>query len=404
MSILLPLPSSGTTYLETLREQTPILPNEEIRAAWVVRFALTSKDEIDRAIDYAVRARFQLLFVQVRARGDAYYRSSLEPEAPDLQKPVAIFDPFSYFLKRAHEADIAIHAWVNVCYVWSNPERRPPPEHLIERHPDWLMADAEGTRMDAVSVDEWKRRGLEGYYVSPGNAAVRQHTVDVIKDIATRYPIDGVHLDYIRYPGLGFDFSENQRAEFELRYGIDPLAAQRDPDTVSSLLGDGAFDMIDSLRIEWRIEQVDSLVHSISQAIGELPLSAAVVPDYNRARFEKGQDWVRWVVRGDVDFVVPMAYTYEPADLNDLVKLIKRTIGSERFLVGLPVYDGRSQYLGYSVSLLRQQDILGYSLFSYNALAEDQFTLEFLERVFLKGFEPVDESEPPTDEGSGSER
>jgi hypothetical protein len=45
----MPLPSSGITYLETLREQTAILTNQELRAAWVVRYTLTSQDEIDRA-------------------------------------------------------------------------------------------------------------------------------------------------------------------------------------------------------------------------------------------------------------------------------------------------------------------------------------------------------------------
>jgi hypothetical protein len=98
------------------------------------------------------------------------------------------------------------------------------------------------------------------------------------------------------------------------------------------------------------------------------------------------------VRRGVVDFVVPMAYTYEPAELTEQVEIIKRTIGVGRFLVGLPVFDGRERYLGYSVSLLRQQKVLGYALFSYNALAEQQFTLEFLARVFFEGLEPTEDT------------
>jgi uncharacterized lipoprotein YddW (UPF0748 family) len=389
---MVPLSGSGTTYLETLREQTPILPNEEIRAAWVVRHALASQDEIDRTIDYAVRARFQLLFVQVRGRGDAYYRSSLEPAAAELERPIDEFDPLAYFLTRAHRAGIAVHAWVNVCYVWSDPERRPPSDHIVTAHPEWLMADADGTRMDEVPVDEWKRRGLEGYFVSPGNPDVRRHTVAVIEEIATRYPVDGIHLDYIRYPGLAFDFSRGSRAEFELRFGIDPFQLQQDPDALEVLLGEDVFDLVDSLRVHWQIEQVDSLVGMVKDVVGDLPLSAAVVPDHGQASLEKGQDWVGWITRGHVDFVVPMAYAYDPSEVTELVRLIKRTIGADRFLIGLPVFDGRSNYLGYSVSLLRQQDILGYALFSYNALAEEPFTLEFLERVFLQAFEPADSS------------
>ena len=395
---LLPLPSSGSTYLETLRAESPIPPNQEIRAAWVVRFALVNKTEIDRAIDYAVRAHFQLLFVQVRGRGDAFYKSSLEPTALELEQPVEEFDPLAYLLQRAHEEGIAVHAWGNVCYVWSDGDVAPPPGHMVREHPDWLMADAEGKRMDALSVDEWKRRGLEGYYVSPGNPEVRKHTVAVIKEIATHYPIDGVHLDYIRYPGLGFDFSETDRSRFELRYGVDPLALQKHPDEASSMLGDDVFGLVDSLLTEWRVAQVDTLVEMIKDAVGDLPLSAAVIPDFTRARLEKGQDWVDWVIHGDVEFVVPMVYAYEPAELSKQIELIKRMIGTGRFLVGLPVYEGRDRYLGYSVSLLRQQKVLGYSLFSYNALAEQQFTLEFLERVFLQPFQPGQDAAEREDE------
>lgn len=391
-TLCLPLPSVGSTYLETLRATSPIQPNEEIRAAWVVRFALVSREDIDQAIDYAVRARFQLLFVQVRGRGDAFYRSTLEPAALELAQPTDVFDPLEYLLQRAHREGIAVHAWVNVCYVWSNPDANPPPGHIVRTHPEWLMADAEGTRMDELGVDEWRRRGLEGYYVSPGNPAVRRHTVEVIKEIVTRYPVDGVHLDYIRYPGLGFEFSETDRARFELRYGVDPLALQKQPDEMSALLGDDVFGLVDSLLGDWRVAQIDTLVNMIKEAVGDLPLSAAVAPDIGRARLDKGQDWVSWVTRGAVDFVVPMAYTYEPAELSQQVELIKRMIGAEHFLVGLPVFDGREQYLGYSVSLLRQQQVLGYALFSYNALAEQQFTLEFLSRVFLEGFEPSGET------------
>ncbi|MDH3217362.1 MAG: family 10 glycosylhydrolase [Candidatus Krumholzibacteria bacterium] len=392
----MPRSSSGKTYLDAFREQTHIVPKEELRAVWVVRHALISQDQIDRAIDYAVRARFHLIFAQVRGRGDAYYRSDIEPAASDLERAVESFDPLAYLLKRAHQAGIAVHAWINVCYVWSDPERSPPANHIVQLHPDWLMADSDGTRMDEMPVESWKQRGLEGYYVSPGNPAMRKHTVEVIEDIVTRYPVDGVHLDYIRYPGLDFDFSESQRTAFALRYGLDPMLVQTNPERVATLLGEDGPFLVDSLGVQWRIDQVGTLVRMVRNAIGELPLSAAVIPNFDRAKMEKGQDWVDWVANGDVDFVVPMAYSYEPADLTRSVQMIKRAIGSERFLIGLPVFDGRSQYLGYSVSLLRQEGILGYSLFSYNVLVEERFSLEFLERVFIEVFQPKPESDEET--------
>ncbi|UCG52229.1 MAG: family 10 glycosylhydrolase [Candidatus Latescibacterota bacterium] len=392
--------------MERFRSHTTVLPKDELRAAWVVRYALTSQDEIDRAVDYAIRARFHLLFVQVRGRGDAYYVSDLEPAAGDVERPVDEFDPLEYFLARAHEAGIAVHVWINVYYVWSDHQNSPPPDHIVRRHPEWLVSNQDGVRMDKLPVSVWQGRGIEGYFVSPSNREVRRHIVEVIQDITSRYPIDGVHLDYVRYPGIDFDFGPTERTAFALRFGVDPLHLRDDVEEkesfsgVPDVVGTEIEALLDSTYTEWRVSQVDSLVRLVRTAIGKLPLSAAVVPEIGTARVAKGQGWPRWVQERIVDFIVPMAYNYEPAELVRLVRTIRRTVGAEHLLVGLPVFDGRSRYLGYSVSLLRQEGVLGYSLFSYNELEKEPFSVRFLERVFLG--EPVesDESEesPESDE------
>jgi uncharacterized lipoprotein YddW (UPF0748 family) len=183
--------------------------------------------------------------------------------------------------------------------------------------------------------------------------------------------------------------SEIQRTNFALLYGVDPVTfldgdngGNIDPVDEWVRAPDLA-PFLDSLYTEWRSAQIDSLIFSVRTAIGDLPLSAAVVPDAQRARVDKGQNWVGWVNDGVMDFVVPMAYSYEPGDLIPLVRRINRMIGADRYLVGLPVYGGRERYLGYSVSLLRQERVLGYSLFSYNELEKEPFSVRFLERVFF---------------------
>ncbi len=222
VGVLIHGPAFAETYLESFLRSTSITPNREIRAAWVVRNSLDSKSDVDRAVDYAIRARFQLLFVQVRGRADAYYRSSLEPEGLSLKQPVAQFDPLDYFLTRCREAGISVHAWVNVFLVWSDGRRAPPAGHIAAEHPEWLVTNVSGVRMDERPLDEWLAEGQTGYFVSPSRADVREHTTRVIQEIASRYRLDGVHLDYIRYPGPQFDFGPAERTAFTLRYGIDP--------------------------------------------------------------------------------------------------------------------------------------------------------------------------------------
>ncbi|UCH85586.1 MAG: family 10 glycosylhydrolase, partial [Candidatus Latescibacterota bacterium] len=207
---------------------------------------------------------------------------------------------------------------------------------------------------------------------------------EVVRDITSRYAVDGIHLDYVRYPGVDFDYSKAQRTAFALRYGVDPLWSDRvDINAEEDILGAGAASLIDSLYTHWRVAQVDSLVEAVRAVTNGIALSAAVIPESETARIGKGQDWVGWVHRRMVDFVVPMAYTYEPDELATLVTTIRRTVGAGYFLMGLPVFDGRERYLGYSVSLLRREDILGYALFSYNELEKEPFSIQFLERVFL---------------------
>jgi uncharacterized lipoprotein YddW (UPF0748 family) len=412
IGVLIHAPAFAETYLESFLRTTTIAPGREIRAAWVVRNSLDSKADADRAVDYAIQARFQLLFVQVRGRADAYYRSSLEPEGLSLDQPVAQFDPLDYFLKRCREAGISVHAWVNVFLVWSDGSRAPPVGHIVAEHPEWLVTSVSGARMDQRPLGEWLAEGQTGYFVSPARADVREHTTRVIQEIATRYAVDGIHLDYIRYPGPQFDFGAAERTAFALRYGIDPLwfsgPGRWDSENPNRWLLEetGVPETLDSLRVEWRAAQVESLIVNVRRAIPGVPLSAAVMPEPDRARADEGQDWIGWVQKGLVDFVVPMAYTQEPGALDRLIERVRRMIGVERLLVGLPVFDGRERYLGYSVSLLRRQGVMGYSLFSANELEKEAFSVPFLERVFLdtSAEEPAGDASAPDDSTSENPR
>ncbi len=374
---------SGVPYLARFLKNTGVYPRDEIRALWVVRDALTSKDRIDRLIDFAVRGRFHLLFAQVRGRGDAYYRSRFEPPALDLEVPLSEFDPLSYLLEKAHETDLSVHAWVNVLYVWSDSDVDPPPGHVVRRHPGWIITDPRGIRMDERGVDAWKREGIGGYFLSPAIAGVRDHIVRVIEDLAVRFPIDGIHLDYIRYPGPGYGFDQDTRRAFALTWGLDPLALGADRERLIGTVGGEAITLLDSLTVEMRAQAVDSLVIAIREALPDLPLSAAVIPEPDRAHSENGQNWPGWVHRKYVDFVVPMAYAYEPPELVRRMRIVRNLIGRDRFLVGLPLFEGRARYLAPAVSALRSEGIIGYSLFSYNVMEDEPFAVQFFNRVFF---------------------
>ena len=392
---------SGTAgpYLRKLSRSTTVQPSDEIRALWVVRDALTTPGAIDRCIDFAVQSRFHIVFVQVRGRGDAWYNSSLEPHAIDLRYPIRDFDPLLSMLTKAKAAGIEVHAWINVFFAWSDGEIAPPEGHVVTAHPEWLESNSAGTRMDGRPVDDWKADGIEGYYISPFSAPAREHIVAVVRDLVDQYPIDGLHLDYVRFPGAGYGYGADVRTRFAREWGVDPADLHNDFAGVVAVVGAGAAAVMDSLWIQRRVQQVDSVVVGIREAIGDLPLSAAVVPEPETARTIKGQDWTAWVQNRWVDFVVPMAYNYRPEDLLDWVRIVHRTIGRERLLVGLAVYGGREAWIDRSINILRVDGVSGFSVFSYNALAEMRFPAGFIEGIFFGSGRPGEEEIPPADEG-----
>ena len=77
------------------------------KALWVVRDKVTTASAIDDLLeDAATRGIFDLV-VQVRGRGDAYYRSDLEPRAEALTGDI---DPLDRLIRYGAAVGVRIHA------------------------------------------------------------------------------------------------------------------------------------------------------------------------------------------------------------------------------------------------------------------------------------------------------
>src|SRR2546425_10019145 len=80
--------------------------------------------------------------VQIRGRGGASSDSRLEPRAETLVDDG--FDPLAHLVRAGAAVGVRVHAWGNVFFVWSSPQGALPkaPEHLVRRHPGWLLGPA----------------------------------------------------------------------------------------------------------------------------------------------------------------------------------------------------------------------------------------------------------------------
>src|ERR1700716_2755919 len=147
------------------------------KALWVVRDKITTKTAIDDLMADATTRGIHDVLVQVRARGAGEYDSPLEPRAEAVSDT---FDPLAHLVRSGAAVGVRVHAWGNVFFVWSSAAGALPrsPDHLVNRHPDWLLRPAGVKYLDPVGGTDW-----EGIYTDPANVAAREHTLAVFTDI-----------------------------------------------------------------------------------------------------------------------------------------------------------------------------------------------------------------------------
>ncbi len=199
----------------------------QVRGIWVVRNEITNPAKIDRLLRDASRWHVTDLFVQVRGRGDAYYRSKIEPQAANL---LPGFDPLGYLLIRAKNYNFRVHAWINVFFIWS--KKIPPAsmKHAMNRYPDQLAYPANYRPGKASNRNKLSPlANAEGVFLSPLLPAVQRHIMAVVDDIVDNYQVDGIHFDYIRFPNRNFDFRPEIRRQFRKKFAIDPLEFKQNP-------------------------------------------------------------------------------------------------------------------------------------------------------------------------------
>jgi Glycosyl hydrolase-like 10 len=197
---------------------------DEVRALWVARTSLSSPQAIDSMVAAAQQSGFNALLVEVRGRGDSYFLNGIEPR-PSALATLPTFDPLAVAIAKAHARGLALHAWINVNLVAGTtvPGDR---THIVYKHPEWLMVSRQIaddlTALDPTGPEYLGRltryarghRDLDGLYLSPGTASAVEYTTAVIRDIASRYAVDGVHFEDARYPGDDFDYSRETLAAF----------------------------------------------------------------------------------------------------------------------------------------------------------------------------------------------
>jgi uncharacterized lipoprotein YddW (UPF0748 family) len=255
--------------------------------------------------------------------------------------------------------------------------------HVEPRSPEYLGRLSRYVRAQSGEI--------EGLYLSPISGAAAAYTVGVVRDIVERYAIDGVHLDYLRYPNEDFDYSRDALAAFrqnvlpdlkpaefrryEPRLAAEPLLyTLAFPERWRAFRAGRLTAMVAELRRTLKAIKPDTLV------------SAAVAPDRVDASARRFQDWGAWLDRDLIDVLCPMAYTTDSSVFASQVSAARQIAGRHPLWAGVGAYRLSSAQIVENVQTARRIGVEGVILFSYDALTDPSRGPDYLNQVARAAF------------------
>jgi len=219
--------------------------------------------------------------------------------------------------KAAHQAGLKVYPVFCVCTEGGDTKVNP----LLETHPSWAFKTASGP----VG------------YIDPGNAEARAYQTSLIVEAATLYPIDGISLDYMRFPQK-VGYTDTARTEFLSRKGVD-LAKVLEPAALESEGGKKGASTA-AVRAnpvwpqykEWRRQQLNKFMHELRDAVQNarpgLPMSSYCwgAHTLNSPSFETCQDWKTWIDKKQLDWINPSGYRYTDEEFKKAAALNRQTV------------------------------------------------------------------------------
>lgn len=275
---------TGNVFSQIERETRAVWVATNFRLDWPPQTFDQEKQKraLIEILDNIKSKNLNTVYFQVGSNGTVLFKSSFEPFSPYITGEVdgaASYDPLQFAVEQAHKRGLEIHAWVNVVKCFSGTESNilNNPNHIFKRKPEWIVEDI--------------RDGQKSLWLDPGLPEVREYISEMIAEMVENYDIDGVHLDYIRYPGKNF--------EDEFSYSVHGTGLSRD---------------------EYRRKNITDLVELISKKIKAvkhyIKLGVAPIGIYKNQKGSNGwegytevyQDSREWLKRGIIDYVAPQIY------------------------------------------------------------------------------------------------
>ncbi len=142
------------------------------------------KSEMISLLDRCAAMNLTTVCFQVRSMGDVMYESKLEPWSAFISGTRGVspgWDPLAFVVEECHKRGLECYAWVNP-FRWSTGTNYSTPQDVQWKVNGWLLTHGKYT------------------VFNPGIEAVRQHVVELCREIVTGYKVDGLIFDDYFYP------------------------------------------------------------------------------------------------------------------------------------------------------------------------------------------------------------
>jgi uncharacterized lipoprotein YddW (UPF0748 family) len=348
--LLVALSSSVSSACQAVAVKRPRLVEH---AMWVTRWDYKTAADCRAIAENCRSIGIDTILFQVRGNATAFYRSRLEPWAEQFDFKDPGFDPLATMIEETHARGMRLVAWVNAVPAWWGLTPPTDPNQVYNKHPEWMWYDQRGKRQ-ALS---------EKFYVSlnPCLPEVRAHVVAVIGEIVSNYAVDGLHLDYMRFPneapatpaGTDIDYPRDAKT-LELFARATKKTPEQDPKGWDA----------------WRTAQVTELVRQIRAKVRavkpDIELSSAVGVKRESA-LTHHQDAYTWLAQDLVDAVYPMNYTADPKVFATRTDTWNQAAPGERIVQGVNFGMGTPDTMRAQVQTALDKSS-GFAIFAYSSL------------------------------------
>ncbi|MDR1406642.1 MAG: family 10 glycosylhydrolase [Tannerella sp.] len=317
-----------------------VYPKYEIRAVWLATIygldwpsrpavneesRARQQQELCAMLDRLKEANFNAVFVQTRLRGDVIYNSRIEPVSKVFTGTYGSlpgYDPLAFVIDECHKRGMECHAFLVTFPLGSS-----------------KIVDEQGSLSVVKKLPHLCLKYKNEWYLDPGLPGTADYILSLVKEIVTRYDVDGIQFDYVRYPGKVFPDGNSYE-----KYG-----------------GGASLE-------DWRRANINRLMAQVNDWVKtEKPwvqVSSSPVGKYRRYASAPNAGWTAyddvyqdpraWLEAGDHDMIVPMMY-FSRDEFEPFLDHWAEQAKSRRMVAGLGVYRLNSNEGDWSLSEIDSQ-------------------------------------------------